>query len=314
MSKREIAETKVKTKLLVSVSGGLTSGYMAWWLKEFKSDVYDMTFVFANTGCEHENTLIFINRLDKFLKLNLVWLEAKVNPKNGVATSYTITSFESAMRGGEPYEEVIKKYGIPNIKFKHCNRELKIAPIESFMRDHGITHRAIGIREDEFQRATEYTRKKFPHYNTKQILEHRYNNEGFYYPLILERQTSKDEIKFWWSKMPFSLELKEHQGNCTWCWKKSDRKLWTLALEDPSVFDFPKRMDDKYGDFIPETQKAGRKGKQVFFNKHRSTEDILHEANTKEFDLFVEGVGYQKTLFNCEIDEEFTCNECGTIF
>jgi len=232
---------------------------------------------------------------------------------NDGGTTYKIVDFKSAARKGEPFEEVIKKYGIPNKQFPHCNRELKIQPINKFMIDNDLLIRAIGIRSDEFTRATKNIKKKNPTWTVSQILKYKYDIEGIYYPLIEEEAVTKDSILNWWSKMPFDLELKEHEGNCITCWKKSDRKIWTLAKENPSHFDFFNNMEKKYGDYIPETQPS-RTGKQVFFRKYRSSKDMIHEANTKPFEMFKEKGNYQLDLFNCDIDEDFSCNECGTIF
>lgn len=300
----------IKEKLLVMFSGGLTSAYMSWWIKEKMSDKYDLFFLFANTGAEHEKTLEFVNNCDLFFNLNLTWVEAVVE-KRGVGTSYKVVNFESASRKGEPFEEMIKKYGIPNHQMKHCNRELKIRPREKFAEDNGIKMRAIGIRSDEFDRATKETQKKNPEWNIKEILEYKYK-EGIYYPLIHDEPVTKHSIKHWWSKMPFTLEIREHEGNCVTCWKKSDRKLWTLAKEDITHFDFFKRMENEYGDFIPDSH-CSRTGKQVFFRNYRSSKDMIHEANTKPFEMFKENKHYQLDLFNCDIDEDFSCNECGTI-
>lgn len=301
-----------KEKILVLVSGGRTSGYMAWWMKEKMSHKYDITFMFANTGAEHEKTLEFVNKCDLFFGLNLIWVEAKVNPEISERTTYKIVDYETASRNGEPFEEVIKKYGIPNPDFKHCNRELKIRPRESLMIDLGINLRAIGIRSDEFSRATESIKKKNKDWNTSQILKYKYEEENVYYPLIEDEPVTKDAILHWWSKMPFDLEIKEHEGNCVTCWKKSDRKLWTLAKEDVTHFDFFNKMDEKYSDFIPESQKS-RGGKQFFFRNYRSSKDIINEANTKSFEMFKEKSHYQLDLFSCNIDEDFSCSECGTI-
>lgn len=303
-----------KSKMLVSFSGGLTSAYMSWWLKENKSKEYDLVFVYANTGQEHESTLKFINQCDLYFGLNLIWIEAVVSQEKGVGTTYKIATYESCSKNGEPFEDVIKVYGIPNVDYKHCNRELKIQPINSFMRDNGIFYRSIGIREDEFSRATESTKKKFPYMNVNEILEYRFKNEGIYYPLIKDRHTTKDEVKFWWSKMPFTLDIEEHYGNCVTCWKKSDRKLWTIAKENPHHFYFFKTMELKYSSYIPIGQENSRTDRNVFYRKYRSAEDIIKEANENNFIPFSPNEKLQLSLFNCEVDEEFSCNECGTIF
>lgn len=303
-----------KQKMLVSFSGGLTSAYMSWWLKENKSNEYDFIFVFANTGQEHPKTLEFINNCDLFFNLNLVYLEAKVDYKKQEGTSYTIVDYKSLNRDGKPFEDVIKKYGLPNTLFPHCNRELKIQPIQTYMRDNNINLRAIGIREDEFGRATKNVQKQFPNMTVSEILEYRFNNEGFYYPLIKDRHTTKDEIKFWWKKMPFTLEIEEHYGNCVWCWKKSDRKLWTIAQENEHFFEFPKLMDKKYWTFIPSGQENGRVGINAIFRNKRTTQDLLNQGKNTNFIKFSPNDKLQLTIFNDEIDEDFSCNECGTIF
>ena len=65
--------------LLVSFSGGETSGFMAQWIKNHLDDVYDeIVFVFANTGLENEQTLEFVQKCDEHFKLNVQWVVASV--------------------------------------------------------------------------------------------------------------------------------------------------------------------------------------------------------------------------------------------
>ncbi len=72
--------------------------------------------------------------------------------------------------------------------------------------------------------------------------------------------------------MPFRLNLKGYQGNCLTCWKKSDKKLFQIARENPKAFDFMDRMERKYP--------YGKNGEVVkFFRKHRSATDILVQAD-----------------------------------
>ena len=63
--------------ILVSVSGGRTSAFMAIYLKE-RFPKRKLLFVFANTGKEHEATLDFLDKLDIQFNLGLVWLDSKL--------------------------------------------------------------------------------------------------------------------------------------------------------------------------------------------------------------------------------------------
>ena len=52
-----------KRKLVISLSGGRTSAVMTKEIIKRLSDQFDITIIFANTGCEDEATLEFIERL-----------------------------------------------------------------------------------------------------------------------------------------------------------------------------------------------------------------------------------------------------------
>ena len=187
----------MKETMVVSFSGGRTSAYMSKWLIDNKSDEYDFVFVFMNTGQEHENTLEFVNKCDVEFGLNLIWIEGVVHEGRKGGT-HKVVSYESASRKGEPFEEMIKKYGIPNRSYPHCNRELKLNPFNSLMRELGLTksNRAIGIRVDEIDRMSIHAEK---------------NN--IIYPLIKFNPTTKSEVILWWKEQSFGLELEEHYGN-----------------------------------------------------------------------------------------------------
>jgi hypothetical protein len=247
--------------LLVSFSGGETSAFMAQWLKNhYREYGYkNIVFVFANTGLENEQTLEFTERCDRKFDLKLHWVEALVWHGERKGTGYTITDFEHAKRKGEPFEEVIKKYGIPNPATPHCTRELKQAPIQSFGKvwfNGEKYHTAIGIRKDEADRMNAKAKEM-----------------GFIYPLINSKMipTNKQMINIYWRSMPFRLELKGYQGNCLTCWKKADKKLFQIYKENPNAFDFMNEMEHKY----PIDPLGHLK---TFFRHNRSAKQIIEEA------------------------------------
>ena len=177
-------------KLVCSFSGGKTSAYMAIRLKQEVKDK-EVVYIFANTGQENEETLKFVDAVDKAYSLGVVWVEAVVSPVLGEATGFRRVSYESACRDGSIFAEVCAKYGIPNSAFPHCTRELKLAPITAYLKHIGwgkgdyLT--AIGIREDESRRA---------------------GKAGCVYPLIDWWPTDKQDINSFWEDQPFTLQLK----------------------------------------------------------------------------------------------------------
>ena len=101
--------------LHIAFSGGRTSAYMTKILLERDSHKYNnVVTVFSNTGQENEETLEFVKNCDDKFGFNTVWVEAEVNPSKGKGTTHRIVNFDTASRDGRPFEDVIRKYGIPN--------------------------------------------------------------------------------------------------------------------------------------------------------------------------------------------------------
>lgn len=266
-----------KDKLLVcTFSGGRTSAFMGQFIKNYsKYDEFDKVFVFANTGKEREETLQFINQCDKEWNLNVVWLEADVVHEKGVGTNYKVVDFETASRNGEPFEEMLKKYPIPNNFASNCTRELKLKPIEKYVKSLGYeeVYTAMGIRWDERHRMSNTAEK-----------------QNIIYPLINDVKVDSKFIRSWWDKQSFDLQLKDYEGNCDLCFKKSTRKRLTIIKENPNVSEWWQRMEETYGnEDLPRFDLRSNlsieqlvKMAQQPFNK---VED-LHELSKKQCSLF----------------------------
>lgn len=235
---------------------------MAQWLMQHKAREYDEVCVlFANTGQENHATLDFVDRCDREFGLGVVWLEAVVHHGQERSCSHAIVNFHTADRAGRVFEEVIKKYGIPNKAYPHCTRELKLNVMRSYLLSIGweAYDSAVGIRADEIDRMRD--------------------QRGLLYPLISMCPMTKPEINRWWREQPFRLPLKGYEGNCRWCWKKTDRKLATIARETPEAFDFPARMERDFG--LAGHRNSDDPGhRRTFFRQNRSTQDIMALAKS----------------------------------
>jgi len=275
-------------KLCVSFSGGKTSAFMARWcqLHAHEYGYTDIRYVFANTGQEHEKTLEFVARCDREWGLGMTWVEA-VPQEGRKGSAHKVVTPTTAARDGEPFEEVIRKYGIPNQAYPHCTRELKLNPIRSLLvewgwwGDHAM---AVGIRADEVDRMQADAREK-----------------RIVYPLVKWQPMDKAAIDRFWARQPWALEIEPILGNCVTCWKKSDRKLLTLAARDPSLFDWSRRMEARYGlaghneDGTPRT----------FFRQNQSADDIIARSR-QPFSPWREGEQYDLLA---EMDSPNGCSE-----
>lgn len=220
-------------------------------------------YLMANTGMEDDRSLDFAHKVDKLLGLNLVWLEAVTHPDERKGCTHKVVTYETATRIKDarkevhPFQAMIAKYGIPNVAFPHCTRELKTNAMISYARSIGWgpgTYRtALGIRSDE------------PDRFDKKAEERR-----FFYPLA-ERGIEKPDVIDFWETQPFDLGIDEEEGNCVACFKKTDLKLVRNIKRHPEPFHFTGSMEARYGGLWKH-----REGKErVFFRKNRSTADMM---------------------------------------
>ena len=278
--------------LFISFSGGETSALMTYRILTEHRDRYDSIVVlFANTGLESEETLEFVRECDSRLGFGTVWVEAVQLHAIRKAAVARVVTFETASRNGEPFEDMIRKYGIPNHAAPHCTRSTKLTPMISYLRENlgwkkGQYDTAIGIRADEAGRRSKKQEEN-------QVV----------YPLLDWQPTTKIQVNRFWREQPFRLRLCGYQGNCRTCWKKSNRKLLFLMEEDPESFLFFERMENDYGLVGPEFEKGYIEGyKRTFFRGNRSVKDLREElriaggAEAVEDDATVYGCGEQ-----CEI-------------
>jgi len=279
------------SNLFISFSGGRTSAYMTYKIlnSDYKNKYDNIVIVFANTGQEHDKTLEFVHNCDKHLGFNTVWIEAEVTPEKGVGVRPKIVTFETASRDGKPFEEFCSKYGIPNMISPQCTSRLKADPMHYYVRKElgwGKDYdTAIGIRMDE-------TRRVSKNADVNSII----------YPLIDWFPSDKIDVNSFWEDMPFTLDIKEHQGNCKWCWKKSLKKHFLILEENPEWFDFPDRMEKLYST----VRTDGENNPQYFFRNRKSTEMLKQEWKAIRF----EGMK-QQPLFE---DDNSGCGESCEVY
>lgn len=298
-----------KQNLLISFSGGRTSAFMTKWLLENKSDEYNFIVVYANTGHEREETLEFVNECDKRWNFNTIWVELDyINNE----ISHKIVDFNSAYRnhlknGEDPFEKLIEKRGMPNMNTPFCSEYLKKYPINKYMRSIGLKKKdyktILGIRSDEPSRLNWDRAKKE---NIKYFAEF--------------GKVTKNTINKFWGSQDFDLKLASYQGNCMMCWKKSNRKLYTIILEGLasqdnqiiSEIEWLKHIHIKFKNFIPVEKQD--KGQEVnMFRGEKNMQDLLDESLgftelAKDESKIIESA-IQLSMWNDELDGNFGCVE-----
>lgn len=283
-----------KPRIRVSFSGGRTSALMTKLVVDRYSSTHDILITFANTGCEHEETLYFVNMCDEHFGWNVVWLESWFNLERGKGVVARVVDYAGASRNGEPFEWYIRKNGLPNPMNPRCTDRLKEHAMDHYTHKQvgwarGSYHTAIGIRADEMDRVNP-----------------RYKELKFVYPLV-DAGFTKDDVLTELASWPFDLALKsEAYGNCTWCWKKSHRKLLTLAKDSPEVFNFPLRMEEKYGFH---RLGEGEDGPRAIFRQHKTARMILDEAALGGFRPYRDADARQMSLFEPDMDFQLGCGE-----
>jgi hypothetical protein len=283
-----------KPRLAISFSGGRSSAMMLWICLQKYESTHDIRITFANTGCEHEETLRFVDAVDRnFAGGRVVWIESVIGG-DGVGPRAKAVDYKSASRNGEPFESAIQKHGVFNPATPNCTGRLKVEPMAAHLRSIGWAARsyetAIGIRADEMDRKSKHA-----------------NRDRFIYPLADDGITKLD-VKRFMSQFDWDLKLPgEHYGNCVWCWKKSLRKLATVAKHNPEAFDFPARMEREYGHI--HKGKGPQLKPRVFFRKHMTAPEIVQIAQLGKFKEYTDEEYTQPGLFDEQWDVGGGCGE-----
>lgn len=219
----------------VAVSGGRTSGYMAYLLKNKPNHV----FFFQNTGRERPETYDFLDKLDKEFNLNLVWLEYSCPDPNKKA-EFNIVDYHTANRDGVPFSQLNnKRKAVPN-KFKRfCSAELKVKTARRYIRSLGLKplrwNYALGYRIDEPQRKTRSD-----------------TMQNTITPLRDLGITVRDVVNFWKSQ-EFDLQLpllpngKTFGGNCMGCFWHSEYQNAHLCANRPKDIEWLINEEQRHG-------------------------------------------------------------------
>lgn len=229
--------------VLISFSGGRTSGFMLHQILEANGDLPERCkVVFANTGREMPKTLDFVQECSERWRVPITWLEyRKQMPK------FVTVSHNSASRDGEPFRQALEQPKIlPNVFRRFCTQELKVLTVKRYLVKHGWKswHNAVGIRADEKRRIKVSTEKRWQNW----------------YPLNDAEVTKKDIMSFW-NSQTFDLQIVAGSGNCDGCFLKSEATLAVMFRL------YPDRMQ-WWTDI--ETWKSEQIGKQAHFHQSRT--------------------------------------------
>ena len=250
----------------ISFSGGRTSAYMLWRVLQANSGLPSCARVlFCNTGKEDEATLEFIHKIETKWNVPIVWLEY-VAPAD-----FKIATFESAARGGGPFQSVIQhRKMLPNTRARFCTVELKIRTMRRYLQslDWDEWDNMIGIRADEQRRAV----KMKP--DSKQ--------ENPVMPLHAAGVKKSDVLEFW-ANHEFDLELpiingETIGGNCDLCFLKSLPKIVTLVAQKPERAIWWAKQED-----WAQTQTNGD-GNRFRIDRPRYAD--IHKFVDKQMDMF----------------------------
>jgi 3'-phosphoadenosine 5'-phosphosulfate sulfotransferase (PAPS reductase)/FAD synthetase len=224
---------------LISFSGGRTSGFMLWHILDaFDGKLPDDVHVcFANTGKEREETLRFVHECASRWGVTIRWLEWRPKRRGQpVDERYAEVGYNSADREGVWFAELIRrKQYLPNPIMRYCTIELKIRVMRDFMLAQGFERwtNAVGLRADEMHRVF------------KAIERNESGKERFrtVMPMASAKHRLADVGEFW-SRQPFDLQLRPHEGNCDLCFLKGRDKRSAIIRANPMLANWWMRQED----------------------------------------------------------------------
>ena len=272
----------------VGISGGRSSAYMGQRIVEAWSGnpPRDVHFNFNNTGKEVEETLVFVNELDKRWGVGITWLEFDATYGKGL--SWKVVDFNTASRNGEPFDKVLEYYDrlraeeksevpiLPNPVNRMCTDRMKIKASAWWMKSMGYTRwdAVIGIRRDEAKRAARMKASSG---------KDRWENVLPMY----EAGVLKEDVNAYWKSQTLDLGIDSDLGNCDLCFLKHENKLYRALRAKPELADW----------WIAHEERTGQR-----FRKDR--------ASYKEMKFVAMQMNKQIPMFSADEDDLADC-VCG---
>lgn len=222
----------------IGFSGGRTSAMMVYKVLEANTtgDVDQwLRVLFANTGKESEETLVFVNEVSQQWSIPITWVEYIAEEPR-----YRVVDFKTASRNGEPFEALItKRQYLPSPVSRFCTTDMKIMAIRRYMKtqweewDH-----CIGIRADEPRRVAKMKAQTDP-------------DENIRMPLA-EAGITVVDVRNFWKEQLFDLGLpvyngQTYGGNCDLCFMKGLQQRVRLIQEKPERAVWWVKMEEKIG-------------------------------------------------------------------
>ena len=241
-------------KVLISFSGGRTSGFMLHKILEANNGLPDRAkVVFANTGREMPETLDFVRDCAAQWDVPITWLEYR---KKTGKVGFNIVTRETAAENGEPFKEALQQPKIlPNVHRRFCTQELKVKTIKRYLVSIGWKQwtQCIGIRADERRRVKTSTEKRWDNW----------------YPLN-DAGATKQTVMAFWKQQSFDLKLwgangSTPKGNCDGCFLKSEATLAMMWREHPDRMQWWADIED---------WKSQQIGKEAHFHATRTFKDL----------------------------------------
>lgn len=221
----------IEPPFYISFSGGRTSGFML----RHVLDAHDGSLpegghvLFANTGREHPATYEFVTRIGR------EWCPVKwIEWQDG---GYRVADESTASRNGEPFAALIaKRKYLPNPVARFCTADLKVKPMQRFMREQGYEDHTtvIGLRADEPRRVARLRGD-----TTRDIAM----------PLADAGVTASDVLA-WWQSQTFDLMLPNNDpafGNCDLCFLKGMARIERVIRAEPSRAAWWAEQEEKVG-------------------------------------------------------------------
>ena len=250
----------------INVSGGRSSAYMLRQILDAHGGELPprTVAVFCNTGREMPETLDFLQDIETWWNVPLIWLEYHLRKDEAPKHHYKIVSYESASREGEPFEALLQSRGmLPNIKTRFCTAELKVRTVQRYMRrglglDPNHVINVLGIRYDEPRR---WEKAIFEGCNTE-------------YPMVHGRTVKADVLDYWYGQSEFNLAIDSIYGNCDLCFLKGKRRKLTILRQRPDLADWWIEQ---------ERLTIGKKTGPSTFSKRETVQHLLDLASQPQF-------------------------------